>query len=52
MMKIKITGKQKDYFRTQVRFPPKLYAEIKKNAERSGRSINAEIIYRLENFYR
>lgn len=39
---------QKDYLQTGVRLPPNLAEEIKSSAERHGRSMNAEIIARLQ----
>jgi hypothetical protein len=38
---------QSSYRKTSFRIPPDLYDEITADAERNGRSINAEIIARL-----
>lgn len=37
-----------DSFRSQFRLPGKLYDLLKESAERNGRSLNAEIVARLE----
>lgn len=37
-----------DYFRSQFRLPGDLYERLKAEAERSGRSLNGEIVARLE----
>ncbi|MEM7209552.1 MAG: Arc family DNA-binding protein [Pseudomonadota bacterium] len=39
---------QKEFKRTQVRFPPDLYKEIEKSAKKEGLSINSEIVRRLQ----
>lgn len=39
---------QDDYVQSAVRFPRELREEIKRAAERNGRSMNAEIIARLQ----
>jgi len=39
---------QKDYVQSAVRFPPHLHAELKASAEKNGRSLNMEILARLE----
>lgn len=39
---------QKNYIHSAVRLPPELNEEIKSAAERNGRSMNAEIIARLQ----
>ncbi|MDE1713572.1 Arc family DNA-binding protein (plasmid) [Chromobacterium amazonense] len=38
----------KDIFRSQFRLPWDLYEQLKKSAEEAGRSLNAEIVFRLE----
>jgi hypothetical protein len=37
-----------DHFRSQFRLPNDLYERLKESAEREGRSLNAEIVVRLE----
>jgi len=37
-----------DQFRSQFRLPNDLYERLKEAAEREGRSLNAEIVVRLE----
>jgi hypothetical protein len=37
-----------DHFRSQFRLPGTLYDRLKESAERDGRSLNAEIVARLE----
>lgn len=37
-----------DHFRSQFRLPSELYDRLKESAEREGRSLNAEIVARLE----
>lgn len=39
---------QSNYRKTSFRIPPDLYDEIAADAERNGRSMNAEIIARLQ----
>lgn len=39
---------QKDHVKTAVRLPPELNEEVKLAAARNGRSMNAEIIARLQ----
>lgn len=39
---------QEAYVQSAVRLPPDLHAELKDSAERNGRSMNAEIIARLQ----
>ena len=39
---------QKDYVHSAVRLPPALRDEIRAAAERNGRSVNAEILARLQ----
>lgn len=39
---------QQDYIKTAVRVPRDLHAELQDAAERNGRSMNAEIIARLQ----
>ncbi|MYM31510.1 Arc family DNA-binding protein [Duganella sp. CY15W] len=39
---------QKDYIQSAVRFPPKLHAQLKASADENGRSLNTEILARLE----
>lgn len=39
---------QKDHVKTAVRLPPELNEEVKSAAFRNGRSMNAEIIARLQ----
>lgn len=41
-------GKQDDFFRTQIRIPTGIHLALKEAAEESGRSMNAEIVARLE----
>lgn len=41
-------GKQDNYKRTQIRFPPDLYKKLCEATNESGRSLNAEIVARLE----
>ena len=41
-------GMSKDIFRSQFRLPWELYEQLKSSADQSGRSLNAEIIFRLE----
>lgn len=41
-------AKQDDYIKTQVRLPSDLHARIQLAAEKTGRSMNAEILSRLE----
>ncbi|MEJ1409104.1 MAG: Arc family DNA-binding protein [Candidatus Sedimenticola sp. (ex Thyasira tokunagai)] len=41
-------GAQDDFIRTQIRFPPEVHEALVKAAEVYGRSLNAEIIHRLE----
>ncbi|WP_337882555.1 Arc family DNA-binding protein [Chromobacterium haemolyticum] len=36
-------------YRTQLRLPMRVYEQLKQQADESGRSLNAEIAYRLEN---
>jgi predicted transcriptional regulator len=43
-----MTLPQDDYIKTALRLPRELHAEIKDAAEYHGRSMNAEIISRLE----
>ncbi|POA96896.1 hypothetical protein C2134_20340 [Chromobacterium sinusclupearum] len=38
----------KDIFRSQFRLPWDLYEQLKESAEEAGRSLNAEIVFRLE----
>lgn len=37
-----------DHFRSQFRLPNDLYERLRESAEREGRSLNAEIVARLE----
>lgn len=39
---------QSDYIKTNIRLPPQLHAEVIAEGERNGRSMNAEIIARLQ----
>ena len=39
---------QAGYIQTAVRIPPELHAELQDAAERNGRSMNAEILGRLQ----
>jgi hypothetical protein len=39
---------EKDIYRSQFRLPGDLYEQLKKAAEESGRSVNAELVYRLQ----
>lgn len=39
---------QSEYIKTNLRLPPKLHASITKEAELQGRSMNAEILARLQ----
>jgi len=41
-------GMSKEIFRSQFRLPWELYEQLKSSADQSGRSLNAEIIFRLE----
>lgn len=41
-------GKQDDFFRTQIRIPAEIHRALKDATEDSGRSMNAEIVARLE----
>jgi hypothetical protein len=43
-----MTQKQKDHVRSQLRIPVELHAKLTAAAERNGRSLNAEILARLE----
>jgi hypothetical protein len=45
-------GFQNDYIKTALRLPRKLHSCIQESAGRSGRSMNAEIISRLESSFR
>lgn len=40
--------KQSNYHKTSLRLPPALHAELHEAAVRNGRSVNAEIIDRLQ----
>lgn len=39
---------QRDYVQSAVRFPPELREKLKVDAEKNGRSFNAEILARLQ----
>ncbi len=41
-------AKQEDYTRTQLRIPADLYNALREATDKSGRSMNAEMIARLE----
>lgn len=41
-------SKKEDLIKSQVRIPSELHAQIQASAEVTGRSMNAEIIHRLE----
>lgn len=43
-----MAGMKNDYFRSQFRLPNELYERLKAESERNGRSLNAEIVARLE----
>lgn len=45
-------GKQDDFFRTQIRIPADLHRALKEATEESGRSLNAEIVARLNDSFR
>lgn len=45
---IYMAGMKNDYFRSQFRLPNELYERLKAEAERGGRSLNGEIVARLE----
>lgn len=45
---IYMAGMKNDYFRSQFRLPNDLYEKLKAEAERSGRSLNSEIVARLD----
>ena len=48
---VKISPKkstQSEYVKTALRLPPDLHAELKDSAEKNGRTMNAEIIARLQ----
>jgi predicted HicB family RNase H-like nuclease len=39
---------QEDYKRLTTRYPPDLYAELQASAKRNGRSVNAEVVARVQ----
>lgn len=39
---------QHDYKRLTTRYPPEVYAELQATAARNGRSVNAEIVARIQ----
>lgn len=43
-----MAGMKNDYFRSQLRLSEDLYEQLKEAAARNGRSLNAEIVARLE----
>ena len=45
---IYMAGMRNDYFRSQFRLPHDLYERLKAEAEKGGRSLNGEIVARLE----
>lgn len=45
---IYMAGMKNDHFRSQFRLPNDLYERLKAEAERGGRSLNGEIVARLE----
>ncbi|WP_421862501.1 Arc family DNA-binding protein [Marinobacter adhaerens] len=45
-------GKQDDFYRTQIRIPADLHRALKEATEESGRSLNAEIVARLNDSFR
>lgn len=45
---IYMAGMKNDYFRSQFRLPNDLYERLKAEAEKGGRSLNGEIVARLE----
>lgn len=45
-------GKQDDFYRTQIRIPADLHRALKDATEETGRSLNAEIVARLNDSFR
>jgi len=45
------SAKQDDYIRTALRLPRDLHQRVQEDAERNGRTMNAEIIARLSSDY-
>lgn len=43
-----MVGMKNDYHRSQYRLPDGLYERLREAADRSGRSLNSEIVARLE----
>lgn len=44
-------AKQTDFYKTQIRIPKELHQLITSSAKENGRSMNAEIITRLQEIY-
>lgn len=39
---------QEDYKRLTTRYPPEVYADLQEAAKRNGRSVNAEVVARVQ----